>query len=358
MRSPTAWPAAGHVRRAHEPARGRSCRPIPAALEQVVANLLDNAVKYSRRRPATVTVRVRAERLVGDRRGHRSRRGHRARPTRRGSSSASIACPAPRHRQGFGLGLPIVRELVHAQGGRVDVSSAPGVGSTFRVTLRCITAPRRRRDADAAAISRRPRHDRAARRAPTTPATCSSSRTSRRCARCSTDNLEFEGYRVTAVASGEEALQACRDAGSSRCCCVDVMLPGMSGFDVCQQLRARGTHVPIVVLTARTHEQDRIRGLDLGADDYVSKPFSVRELLARVRAQVRRDDWHSPSGERVHARRRRGEAAPAAGAAQGPPGARCRRASSSCCATCSRTATRWSAASSCCATSGATASCR
>lgn len=112
-----------------------------------------------------------------------------------------------------------------------------------------------------------------------------------------TDNLEFEGYRVTAVASGEEALQAVT-ARHYALLLVDVMLPGISGFDVCQQLRARGMHVPIVVLTARTHEQDRVRGLDLGADDYVSKPFSVRELLARVRALVRRDDWHAPgSGE-------------------------------------------------------------
>jgi DNA-binding response OmpR family regulator len=110
------------------------------------------------------------------------------------------------------------------------------------------------------------------------------------------DNLEFEGYRVTAVASGEEALQTCTREPFALLL-VDVMLPGISGFDVCQQVRALGLRVPIVVLTARTHERDRVRGLDLGADDYVSKPFSVRELLARVRAQVRRDDWHSPSGE-------------------------------------------------------------
>jgi DNA-binding response OmpR family regulator len=111
------------------------------------------------------------------------------------------------------------------------------------------------------------------------------------------DNLEFEGYRVTAVASGEEALQAVA-ARHYALLLVDVMLPGISGFEVCRQLRARGSHVPIVMLTARTHEQDRVHGLDLGADDYVSKPFSVSELLARVRALVRRDDWHAPgSGE-------------------------------------------------------------
>lgn len=108
-----------------------------------------------------------------------------------------------------------------------------------------------------------------------------------------TDNLEFEGYRVTAVASGEEALQAV-EARQYALLLLDVMLPGISGFDVCRRLRARGKHVPIVVITARTHEQDRILGLDLGADDYVSKPFSVSELLARVRALVRRDGWHAP----------------------------------------------------------------
>lgn len=110
------------------------------------------------------------------------------------------------------------------------------------------------------------------------------------------DNLEFEGYRVTAVSSGEQALAEFERHAFSLLL-VDVMLPGMSGFEVCQRLRGRGTHVPIIVLTARTHERDRVQGLDLGADDYVSKPFSVRELLARVRAQVRRDDWHSTPGE-------------------------------------------------------------
>jgi DNA-binding response OmpR family regulator len=110
------------------------------------------------------------------------------------------------------------------------------------------------------------------------------------------DNLEFEGYRVTAVESAEQAL-AEFDAQMFSLLLVDVMLPGISGFELCQRIRGRGARVPIIILTARTHERDRVRGLDLGADDYVSKPFSVRELLARVRAQVRRDDWRSPSGE-------------------------------------------------------------
>ena len=110
-----------------------------------------------------------------------------------------------------------------------------------------------------------------------------------------TDNLEFEGYHVTAVESAEQALAELAHRAVSLLI-VDVMLPGMSGFALCEQLRNQGTRVPIIILTARTHEQDRVRGLDIGADDYVSKPFSVQELLARVRAQVRRDDWHSETG--------------------------------------------------------------
>lgn len=110
------------------------------------------------------------------------------------------------------------------------------------------------------------------------------------------DNLEFEGYRVTAVDSGERVLREFASRAFSLLV-LDLMLPGMSGFEVCRQLRARGSRVPIIMLTARTHETDRVRGLDVGADDYVSKPFSVRELLARVKAQVRRDDWHLATGE-------------------------------------------------------------
>jgi DNA-binding response OmpR family regulator len=111
-----------------------------------------------------------------------------------------------------------------------------------------------------------------------------------------TDNLAFEGYRVTAVETGEAAL-AEMERRTYALVLVDVMLPGMSGFDVCRRLRDRGMRVPIIMLTALTTERDRVQGLDLGADDYVSKPFSVRELMARVRAQVRRDDWHANSGE-------------------------------------------------------------
>ena len=108
-----------------------------------------------------------------------------------------------------------------------------------------------------------------------------------------TDNLEFEGYRTRSVASGEEALSIWQEAPWDLII-LDVMLPGASGLEVCRELRARHVRTPLIMLTARAEESDRVIGLDLGADDYVTKPFSVRELLARVRAQLRR---HGRAGE-------------------------------------------------------------
>jgi DNA-binding response OmpR family regulator len=111
-----------------------------------------------------------------------------------------------------------------------------------------------------------------------------------------TDNLEFEGYHVTAVDTAERALVEL-DRHDVSLLLVDVMLPGMSGFELCRTLRQRGSFVPIIVLTALSHEHDRVRGLDLGADDYISKPFSLEELMARARAHVRREDWqHASAG--------------------------------------------------------------
>ncbi|BCS32120.1 DNA-binding response regulator [Luteitalea sp. TBR-22] len=103
-------------------------------------------------------------------------------------------------------------------------------------------------------------------------------------------NLKREGYRVVVAATGEAGLDlAIRH--QPQLILLDVTLPGMNGFDVCREVRARGMDVPIIFLTARTEELDRVLGLELGADDYVVKPFMLRELLARVRTRLRR---HSP----------------------------------------------------------------
>ena len=101
------------------------------------------------------------------------------------------------------------------------------------------------------------------------------------------DNLRFEGYQTSTAADGREALAvAAREAPDL--ILLDIMMPGLSGWDVCRELRSQGIDVPIIMLTARGEEGDRVRGLELGADDYITKPFSLRELLARVRAVLRR----------------------------------------------------------------------
>ena len=101
------------------------------------------------------------------------------------------------------------------------------------------------------------------------------------------DNFEFEGYTVITARDGVEGLQRALDE-SPDLVVLDVMMPRMSGLEVCKQLRAKRGSIPIIMLTARGQEVDKVVGLELGADDYVTKPFSIRELLARVKAVLRR----------------------------------------------------------------------
>jgi two-component system alkaline phosphatase synthesis response regulator PhoP len=101
------------------------------------------------------------------------------------------------------------------------------------------------------------------------------------------DNFEFEGYEVITADDGVEGLQRALDE-SPDLVVLDVMMPRMSGLEVCRQLRAKRASIPIIMLTARGQEVDKVVGLELGADDYVTKPFSIRELLARVKAILRR----------------------------------------------------------------------
>jgi two-component system alkaline phosphatase synthesis response regulator PhoP len=102
------------------------------------------------------------------------------------------------------------------------------------------------------------------------------------------DNFEYEGYQVIAVKDGEEGLKRAT-ADKPDLVVLDVMLPKISGLEVCKRLRQR-SRVPILMLTARGQEVDKVAGLETGADDYVTKPFSIRELLARVKALLRRSD--------------------------------------------------------------------
>src|SRR5919107_2480888 len=100
-------------------------------------------------------------------------------------------------------------------------------------------------------------------------------------------NLEREGHSALIAETGEKGLAAALDAKNPPALVIlDLMLPGMSGIELCRRLRREPAtrRTPIIMLTAKTSESDRVAGLDLGADDYITKPFSVRELLARVRA--------------------------------------------------------------------------
>ena len=110
-------------------------------------------------------------------------------------------------------------------------------------------------------------------------------------------NLEREGYQVVAATDGESGLATAR-ASRPDLIILDVMLPGLDGFEVCRILRREMT-APILMLTAKTEEIDKVVGLELGADDYVTKPFSMRELLARVRALLRRAETQPATDEEV-----------------------------------------------------------
>jgi two-component system alkaline phosphatase synthesis response regulator PhoP len=103
------------------------------------------------------------------------------------------------------------------------------------------------------------------------------------------DNFEFEGYEVLTAADGLGGLERARTQKPDLII-LDIMLPKLSGLEVCKSLRGEGFEGPIIMLTARGQEIDKVVGLELGADDYVTKPFSIRELLARVRAILRRTD--------------------------------------------------------------------
>ncbi len=105
------------------------------------------------------------------------------------------------------------------------------------------------------------------------------------------ENLELEGHAVEVIGDGLMALARIRDGGLDLVV-LDVMLPGMDGFTVCETLRAEGNDVPILFLTARAAADDRVRGLEAGGDDYLPKPFHLKELLLRVSAMLRRRTWY------------------------------------------------------------------
>lgn len=112
------------------------------------------------------------------------------------------------------------------------------------------------------------------------------------------DDLRFEGYDVETASDGPTGLRKATEEDPDLVI-LDVMLPGLDGFEVCRRLRAEGIRVPVLMLTAKSQEVDTVLGLELGADDYVTKPFSPRELLARVKALLRRTRLDTEDAERM-----------------------------------------------------------
>jgi two-component system, OmpR family, alkaline phosphatase synthesis response regulator PhoP len=112
------------------------------------------------------------------------------------------------------------------------------------------------------------------------------------------DVLDFEGYEVVSAATGQEGLRLARDRGADLVI-LDLMLPDTNGYEVCQSIRAFNRTVPVLMLTARAQEGDKVRGFGVGADDYVTKPFSVAELCARIRAILRRASTRSAPNENI-----------------------------------------------------------
>ncbi|HUA64148.1 MAG TPA: response regulator, partial [Verrucomicrobiae bacterium] len=109
------------------------------------------------------------------------------------------------------------------------------------------------------------------------------------------DDLKMEGYEVEVAGDGSTAVRRAQESAFDLIL-LDVMLPGKDGFEVCRELRHAHLHTPILMLTAKTQESEKVMGLELGADDYVTKPFGTRELRARVKALLRRSANGPPNG--------------------------------------------------------------
>jgi len=110
------------------------------------------------------------------------------------------------------------------------------------------------------------------------------------------DDLKIEGYQISSSTDGLRGLTMAKEQ-SYNLIILDIMLPNMNGFEVCKQLRHTGITTPVLMLTAKSQEIDKVLGLEIGADDYVTKPFSPRELIARVNAIIRRTKLSQPGGD-------------------------------------------------------------
>jgi CheY-like chemotaxis protein len=210
------------------------------AIEQAVLNLLHNAVKYSGgSRDIGLSLQKKENHAIIKIVDH----GIGIAPQEQQKIFDKFyRVPSPENERivGTGLGLALVSHIVEAHKGRLEIESTLGKGSTFSIYLPGLK-----------------------------------------------DNLEYESYEVLTAADGEEGYYLIKEKKPDLII-LDLMLPKMNGYELCRKVRNEGVTTPILMLTARGEEMDRVLGLDMGADDYVTKPFSVPELLARIRAIIRR----------------------------------------------------------------------
>lgn len=114
-------------------------------------------------------------------------------------------------------------------------------------------------------------------------------------------NFELEGYAVEVAQDSKEAARRLVRSETYEAIILDIMLPDMDGFELCRRLRQAGDHTPVIMLTARSDPSDRVKGLEVGADDYIVKPFDIEELLARVRSALRRRRWDKDGSKEARA---------------------------------------------------------